>query len=292
MNSAYVNADILEEKRRRSCFARRLLTNINTTTGLAIIVLFSLVAVIGPALARDPLKMHYAHILESPSWSFIFGTDDFGRDLLSRVLHGTRLSMTIGLGVMLITTFFGTFVGLIAGYFVRLAFLMRLMDAMMAFPTLLLAIGLMAVLGSNATNVVIALSVVYTPRMARVVQSVTLQLRDESYVEAARAIGVSTWRTIVLHVLPNSMAPILVQATFVFAYGVLAEAGLSFVGIGVQPPYSTLGNILGSAKSMLREAPWMTFIPGIFILFLVVGFNMLGDGLRVILDPKERGRLH
>jgi len=266
---------------------RRLLRNTSVSFGAILTLTILAATLIGAFFVGDPLKMNFGHILEGPSSRFLFGTDDFGRDLVARVTHGTRLSVGIGLAVMAATTIAGTVIGLLAGSFRRMSFLMRIMDAMMAFPSLLLAIGLMAAMGSNALNVVLALSIVYTPRMARIVESSVLQLREEVYVEAARALGVPTVRILFRHILPNGIAPIIVQSTFVFAFGVLAEAALSFVGIGVQPPAATLGNILGAARPMLREAPWLSFIPGAVIFLLVLGVNMLGDGLRVVMDPKE-----
>lgn len=266
---------------------RKLLRNRNVSIGFFLTVSILAITLVGNLFVGDPQRMNFERILEAPSSQFLFGTDDFGRDLVARVFHGARLSMLIGFSVMIATTIVGSAIGLVAGAFQRMRFLMRIMDAMMAFPSLLLAIGLMAAMGSNAFNVVLALSIVYVPRMARVVESSVLQLREETYVEAAYALGIPTSRILFRHILPNGIAPIIVQSTFVFAFGVLAEAALSFVGIGVQPPTATLGNILGAARPMLREAPWLSFIPGAVIFSLVLGVNMLGDGLRVVMDPKE-----
>lgn len=262
--------------------------NVNVVVGLTIFCFVVFFAIFGSLFGKDPLQMCLNNILEPPSMQSLFGTDDFGRDLLARVSHGALISVLIGTLVMLNAAFLGTLIGVLAGYFPRAGFLMRIMDAMMAFPTLLLAIGLMAALGSNVINVIIALTIVYTPRMARVVQGVTLSIKDSVFVEAARAVGIGPLRIMFQDIIPNGIAAISVQATFIFAFGVLAEAGLSFVGVGVQPPTATLGNIVGSARSILREAPWLTFIPGMFIFLLVFGVNLFGDGLRVCLDPKER----
>ena len=266
---------------------RKLLRNRNVSIGFFLTVSILAITLVGNLFVGDPQRMNFERILEAPSSQFLFGTDDFGRDLVARVFHGARLSMLIGFSVMIATTIVGSAIGLVAGAFLSMRLLMRVMDAMMAFPSLLLAIGLMAAMGSNAFNVVLALSIVYVPRMARVVESSVLQLREETYVEAAYALGIPTSRILFRHILPNGIAPIIVQSTFVFAFGVLAEAALSFVGIGVQPPTATLGNILGAARPMLREAPWLSFIPGAVIFSLVLGVNMLGDGLRVVMDPKE-----
>jgi len=259
----------------------------NVVLALVILILIVPAALIGVYFVSNPLYMNFSHLLEAPSRSFPFGTDSFGRDLLARICYGTRLSLFIGISVMFLTTLFGTFVGVAAGLFRKLSFLMRIMDALMSFPSLLLAIGLMAAFGFSITNIIIALTITYTPRMARVINATSLSLREETFVEAARAIGSNTARLVFFHILPNMVAVITVQATFTFAYAVLAEAGLSFIGIGVQPPDATLGNILGGARPIIREAPWIWLISGGLIFLLVFAVNMLGDGLRVLLDPKE-----
>lgn len=235
----------------------------------------------------DPLAMDVLAILEPPSRAHPFGTDDFGRDILSRVLHGTRMSLAIGASVLVATSVMGTLFGLLAGYFKRLDnTIMRAMDALMAFPAILLALTIMAVLGPRTENVVIALSLVYAPRTARVVRSAVLAVRELDYVEAARALGASHWRVMRHHVLPNCIAPLIVQGTFVFGYAILGEAALSFIGVGTLPPAPSLGNILSDARPMLREAPWMALFPGGTIALTILGLNLLGDGLRDLLDPR------
>jgi peptide/nickel transport system permease protein len=242
-------------------------------------------------LRANPVLMDMARPLLQPSWTVLFGTDDLGRDLLSRVLHGGRTSLLIGLEVMILTGLFGTAIGLVTGYFERVDLVvMRLMDILMAFPSLLLAIAILTIMPGNPLGVVIALSVVYTPRTVRVVRSVVLSTAEEGYVEAARAVGVPTRKILVRHILPGVIPSLVVQETFLFAYAILGEAGLSFVGVGIQPPLPSWGNIMGDARALLREAPWLLFFPGMGIMLTVLSLNLIGDGLRDALDPK-RARL-
>jgi peptide/nickel transport system permease protein len=239
-------------------------------------------------IATSPTDMDYAKILLVPSPQALFGTDDLGRDLFARVVHGGRTSMAIGLQVMVLTTVFGTLIGLLTGYFDRLdMFVMRLMDITMSFPALLLAIALLAIMGHNPLGVVIALTVVYSPRTARVVRSVVLSLREEDYVASALAVGCATPRILLRHILPGVVPALVVQETFLFAYAILGEAGLSFVGVGVQPPAPSWGNIMGDARVLIREAPWLMMFPGAAIMLAVLSLNLLGDGLRDALSPRR-----
>jgi len=248
------------------------------------------VVTIGPLVVpRDPTAMDYSVILSPPSLEHPFGTDDLGRDLLIRVLYGGRISLAVGAATMMLTAVAGTFVGLISGYSARVDFvLMRLMDILMSFPSLLLALAIMASLGSSEFNVVVALSLAYTPRTARVVRSAVLAIREATYVEAARALGAPTMRILIRHVLPGAIPALIVQQTFIFAYAILGEAGLSFVGVGIQPPTPSWGNIVGDARPVMEVAPWMVFFPGGAIMVCVLMLNLMGDGLREILDPKRR----
>ncbi len=248
------------------------------------------IIIITPLLLRtDPLTMDYGNILQPPSKNFLLGTDDLGRDLLARVIYGGQTSMMIGLQVMLLTAIFGTFIGLTTGYFQGLDMLiMRFMDILMSFPSLLLAIAVLAAMGNNPVGVVIALSVVYTPRTARIIRSAVLSLREEMYVESAKAVGARTGRILLTYILPGVVPALVVQETFLFAYAILGEAGLSFVGVGIQPPTPSWGNILGDARVLIREAPWLLFSPGLAIMLTVLSLNLVGDGLREALDPKRR----
>jgi peptide/nickel transport system permease protein len=280
--------DFFKEKLKR--FWKVLRKNTSLMVGfwvlVAMVVFYFFVPYVYP---HEPLTMNFGAILSPPSASNLAGTDEFGRDVLSRVMRGGQLSLMVGAFTMALTTVLGGVIGLVAGYFLRLDFvLMRIMDALMSFPSLVLALAILAALGSNMFNVVIALSIVYTPRTARVVRSTVLSIKDEFYVEAARGIGASTFRVLFFHVLPASMPSLIVQQTFVFAYAILGEAGLSFVGIGVQPPAPSLGNILGDARALIQTAPWLVFAPGVAIIIAVFSLNLVGDGMREVLDPKRQ----
>lgn len=258
--------------------------------GAFVIVASSAVAVLAPRLAtHDPLRSIVSERLQGPSRAHYFGTDGFGRDVYSRVLYGARVSISVGLMVVFVSTVLGTATGLIAGYFYILdGPLMRVMDGLMAFPSILLAIAIMGALEPGVQNVILALSIVYWPRTARIVRSSTLTLRELDYVEAARSLGARNARLITRHVLPNAVSPILVQATFVLAAAVLAEAGLSFIGAGVPAPHPSWGNILAEGRTFMRNAPWMTIYPGVAITVLVLSLNLVGDGLIDYLDPRRR----
>src|SRR3990172_3426147 len=215
------------------------------------------------------------------------GPDTSGRNLRSRVVYGARLSLEIGFSVVVLTGVAGTLLGAAGGYFRRLdIWLIAALDALMAFPTVLLAVGITAALGPSAANAVIALTAVYTPRTARIVRASVLVIRELDYVQAARASGADHQRILLHHVLPNSMAPLIVQLTFIFAYAILAEAILSFLGMGPQPPTPTWGNIIAEGRVYMREAPWISLFPGLAIAVTVLGLNLLGDGLRDALDPR------
>ncbi len=271
-------------------FLRRLLESRLAVLGIILTGMMVLFAILAPVLAPyDPLAISIAHRLQGPSSLHPFGTDNFGRDLLSRVLLGARLSLKVGAYVVAFTSFFGTLIGLIAGYYPRLDnVIMRVMDALMAFPAILLAIAIMAALGPSELNVVIALGIVYTPRTSRVVRGSVLALKDQDFIEAARSAGAGDGRILLLHILPNCLSPLIVQATFIFAYAILAEAGLSFVGAGPPPPTPSWGNILSEGRSYMRVAPWITLFPGMAIAITVLGLNLAGDGLRDVLDPRLR----
>ncbi len=269
---------------------RRLAKNKNVLFGLIIIIMISIFAIFAPLIAPyDPLEFNVTDRFQAPSKKYLFGTDNFGRDIFSRVIFGSRVSIKVGLIVMLITTVFGTAIGLLAGYFSTLDYiLMRVMDAFMSFPTILLGISIVAILGPTEMNVAIALSIVYTPRTARIVRGSVLGLKNSEFVKAAQAMGASKPRIILLHILPNSLAPLIVQSTFIFAYAVLAEASLSFVGAGPPPPAPSWGNILSEGREYISTYPWITIFPGMFIIATVLGLNLAGDGLRDVLDPHLR----
>lgn len=269
---------------------RRMLRSNSLVVGCVIFGFVLAIVFVLPLFVRmDPLKMYYDRMLLPPSAQAIFGTDDMGRDLLARVVIGGKSSLAIGLQVMIITTVAGVAIGLLAGYFPGVDMvIMRLMDIMMAFPSLLLAIALLAVLRNSLFGVVIALSIVYTPRTVRVLRSEVLSIKELMYVEAARSVGVRTVTILLRHILPGLVPVLVVQETFLFSYAILAEAGISFIGVGVQPPTPSWGNIIGDARQLLTEAPWTIFIPGLAIMLTVLSLNFIGDGLREVLDPKRR----
>jgi peptide/nickel transport system permease protein len=248
------------------------------------------VALAAPLLTGiEPTALNPRGRLSPPSAQHLFGTDNFGRDVFSRTVWGARLSLEIGFLVSALTLLSGTAVGLAGGYFRRLDTpIMRLMDSMMAFPGIVLAIGLMAALGASKFNVVTALTVVYTPRLARVVRSIVLSIREMQFVEAAQAQGTSSLRILLRHILPNCLSPLIVQGTFIFAEAVLGEASLSFLGAGTPPYIPSWGNMLGEARAYLRDAPWTMLFPGLSLTLTVLALNLLGDGIRDVLDPRLR----
>jgi peptide/nickel transport system permease protein len=263
-------------------------------TGLAIVLIMAAVALLAPVLApENPMKINIRERLQGPGAVHWMGTDNYGRDLLSRVIFGTRLSLKVGAMVVVLTTVCGTLIGLFSGYFARMdQILMRMMDSLMAFPAILLAIAIMAALGPSEINAVIALGVVYTPRTARIVRGSVLSVKENDFIKASRAAGSGDLRILFSHILPNCLSPLMVQSTFIFAYAILAEAGLSFVGAGPPPPTPSWGNVLSEGRVYMRTAPWITLFPGLAIAFTVLGLNLAGDGLRDVLDPrlKQKGK--
>lgn len=261
--------------------------------GVVSLVLLAMLAAAIPFISPyDPATLDVLARLQPPSGKHWFGTDEFGRDIFTRVITGGRYSLSIGALVGLIATIAGVTMGLFAGFFKRLDTpVMRVVDALMSFPDILLAIALVAILGPSLFNVVLALAIVYAPRVARVVRASTLVVREMLFVEAARALGVSTGRILFVHVLGNTLSPILVQATFIFAYAVLAEAGLSFLGLGVPPELPTWGTMVASGQAYADQAFWLVLFPGLAIVLAAVSLQMVGDGLRDMLDPRLRKSL-
>lgn len=256
--------------------------------GAALLLGVVLAVVLLPLLLDlQPNRSQMRLRLQAPRLDILFGTDSFGRDLFARVVVGAQISLVVGFVTVLITGVFGTLIGLLAGYVRRIDnLIMRVMDALMAFPAVLLAIGIAAALGPSLLNVMIALGITYTPRTARIVRSSVLVVRELDYVEAARAAGAGHLRLVFGHILPNCMSPLLVQLTFIFAYAILAEAALSFLGVGPPPPTPTWGAIIADGRSLIREAPWICLFPGLAISATVLGLNLIGDGLRDALDPR------
>ena len=272
----------------RRLLLRRLLRRPTAVLALALLALVVLAAVFAPNLApAAPTRMDIAHRLAPPGARHPLGSDDFGRDVLSRLLYGARLSLGVGALTVALATALGLAIGLAAGTLRRLdAALMRFTDALMAFPDILLAIALMAGLGPSMANVVLALGIVYTPRVARVVRGATLVLRELPFIEAARAMGASDLRIMAAHLLPNLASALIVQGTFIFGSAILTEAALSFLGAGVPPTTPTWGNMMAGAQPYMGQADWLILVPGLAIVLVVLSLQMLGDGLRDALDPK------
>ncbi len=264
----------------------------NITLGGIVLVAMIAIALLAPLIAtHDPLKLVVQDRLQSPNSAHLFGTDTQGRDVFSRVVYGARLSLGVGFGVSLSVLMVGTLIGLLAGYFRRLDTpIMRVMDGMMAFPGIILAIAIMAARGPKVENVILALSIVSTPRLARVVRSVVLSLRETQFIEAAHSVGCTAQKIIRSHLLPNCVSPLIVQISFIFAEAVIGEASLSFLGAGAPPEVPSWGSMLNDSRVVLRQAPWTMILPGVALTLSVFALNLLGDGLRDLLDPRLRRR--
>ena len=265
-----------------------------TVAGLALILIFGLSALLAPVLApMDPLEQNLSQRLEPPSPAHWLGMDQLGRDMLSRLLFGARISLIVGVGVVGTAGTFGTLVGLIAGYLGGLVdeALMRVTDIFLAFPALILAMAIAGALGPSLNNAMIAIAVVSWPVYARLVRGQVLSLREREFVEAARSLGASAPRILWRHILPNTLAPILVQASFDMGGAILSAAGLSFIGFGAQPPIPEWGVMISEGRKYISTQLWLSLFPGLAILFTVAAFNLIGDGLRDALDPRLRGNL-
>jgi peptide/nickel transport system permease protein len=269
---------------------RRLLRRPSAAVALVVIVAFVAIAIFAPFIAPyDPIATNFAAVRKAPSAAHWFGTDEIGRDVLSRVIFGARASLEAGVLSVLISLAIGVPVGLLAGYAGGKVDMLisRLTDALLACPFLILAIALAAFLGPSLANAMIAIGISATPVFVRLTRGTTLAAKAEEYVLAARAIGNSPWRIAVCHVLPNIVPPLLVQATLAIAAAVIAEASLSFLGLGQQPPQPSWGSMLNTAKNYIDNAAWMAIWPGLSIFLLVLSFNLVGDGLRDALDPRH-----
>ena len=277
-------------RRRRPVWLRSPLT----VAGLILIVLFGLGAVLAPVISpANPLKQVLSTRLKPPSAAHWLGTDQLGRDVLSRMIFGARISLLVGVVVVALAGSLGTTVGMIAGYTGGWLdeVLMRLTDVFLAFPALILAMAISGALGPSLTNAMIAIAVVSWPIYARLVRAQVLTLREREYVEAARSLGASTPRILLLHILPNTLAPLMVQASFDMGGAILAAAGLSFIGFGTQPPTPEWGVLISEGRNYIATQPWLSLFPGLAILFTVAAFNLIGDGLRDAFDPRLRGQL-
>lgn len=259
--------------------------------GGLILLPLAAVALFAPALPLDPLSIDATRQLFSPSWEHPFGTDQFGRDVLARSIHGARLSLALGLGAMVLTAVFGVVLGALSGWYRWAdAIIGRVTDTLMVFPGFVLAILIMAAIGPSAVNVVLAVAVLYVPRVIRTVRASIVEFRDAEFVEAARTVGVGDFRLLFAHLLPKAVGPTLVQLSFGFAWAVLVEAGLSFLGLGTPPPAPSWGGMIAEAREFIRSAWWLITIPGLLITLAVLGLNLVGDGLRDLVDPRLRER--
>ncbi|WP_226584610.1 ABC transporter permease subunit [Halobacillus litoralis] len=257
----------------------------------AFLLLLFIVAIIGPYIAPyEPNEPDYNQLLSGPSWQHLAGTDDFGRDIFSRILHGARISLAVGLSSVLLGAVVGTVFGVISGYFGKWidSAIMRVMDVLLAFPGMLLAIGIIAILGPGLVNVVMAVAIFSVPVFARIIRSNTLAIKSTLYVEATQSIGSSHWRTIWKHIFPGTVSTLIVYFTMRIGSAILIAAGLSFLGLGADPSTPEWGAMLSNGRSYLNNAPHVTFFPGLAIFLTVLAFNLLGDGLRDALDPKIR----
>lgn len=269
----------------------RFKKNKRAMVGFWMVVFCVAVALLAPWVAPyDPIEQNMQIMLEGPSLNHPFGTDEFGRDILSRIIHGTQISLMTGIVGVLIAVILGVALGTISGYFGGLAdtLIMRIMDIFMAFPSFLLALAIVSVLGPGMINVMIAIGIFSVPTFARLSRSSVISIKDKEYIEAVKAMGGSHLHVIIKHVIPNSIAPIIVLSSMRIATAIITAAGLSFLGMGAQPPTPEWGAMLSTGREYLRVAPHVSTMPGLAIMFLVLGFNMLGDGLRDALDPKMK----
>jgi peptide/nickel transport system permease protein len=274
-------------------FLRSLVKRKIALTGAGVVVLILVLALFSPIIAtHDPMGLDPGVRLQGPSAAHWFGTDHFGRDLFSRIVYGARLTLIGGMGVVVYSVVFGVAIGVLSGYYRQFGFVvMRLVDVVMSFPALLLALAFLAILGPGLTNVIIAVGINFLTRTARIIFGLTLKLKEEVFVEAIRSIGANNARILLRHILPNLMSPLIVQATFTFAFSLLQIASLDFLGVGVPPQIPSWGNMISEGRIYITRAPGVLLFPGIFIVLTVLAFNLVGDVLRDNLDPRFRDQL-
>lgn len=278
--------------RRKSVVRDWLGRNPTIVIGGAILAVLIASAFLAPWLAEDPLAFEPTNRLKRPSEQFWFGTDQFGRDVYSRVIYGTRISLAVGLSVAILATALGLVLGILCGYYKRVdGVVMRVMDGMMAIPSILLAIALITLMKASLTIVIIAITIPEIPRVVRLVRSVVLTVRGQPYIEAAIASGTRNMIIMVRHILPNTVAPLIVQGTYVCASAILTEAGLSFLGAGTPPEIPSWGNVISLGRTYFQIAPWIIFFPGVLLAVTVLAINLVGDGLRDSLDPRIARRM-
>lgn len=277
-------------KEQRKLQLRKLRSSPGLIIGFCIILVLALLAIFAPVITNfDPYEMKVTQRLMAPDGIHLFGTDEFGRDLLTRVVYGARVSMSVGFIVCFLSSLFGLIIGVYASYYKVLDnIFMRICDGLIAIPGILLAIALMSALGSSIWNVIIALTIVYTPSIARIVRSSALVVKEQAYIEAEYVQGARDFRIIWINIVPNILSPLMVQATYIFSSAILSEAALSFLGAGIPEPQPSWGNILQASKLVINKAWWMTIYPGILLILSVLGLNLMGDGLRDYLDPRTK----
>lgn len=274
-------------------FWSTLSRNYITVWGLGIIVIMIILAVISPYVAPYSYEtMILPDRLQPPNTKHLLGTDNFGRDILSRMLYGARVSLIVGLGGVAIATSIGVLLGAMAGFYSKWIdeIIMRIMDVMLAFPYIILAVALMAMVGPSLRNVILVIGITRTPRFARVTRGSVLALKEMDFVTAARALGQREWRILARHILPNCLTPIVIMASLSVATAILTESALSFLGLGIRPPQASWGTMIADGRRFMLDAPWIATLPGIAISLTILGYNLFGDGLRDALDPKLRGR--
>ncbi|GAA4003874.1 ABC transporter permease [Deinococcus rubellus] len=277
-------------RRRLPAPLRRFLSNKLAVIGLFVLLVFAVAALLAPQVAPfDPAKIFFSDLRAAPSATHLFGADELGRDIFSRVVYGARVSLSAGLISVTLALVFGGSIGLIAGYIGGWLddVLMRFVDALLSLPFLVLAIALAAILGPSLQNTMIAIAIVTAPAFARITRGEVLSQRERDYVQAAQALGAGDGRLIVRHLLPNISGALIVQTSLAIANAILAEASLSFLGLGIQPPTPSWGSMLNAARGYLTDAPWMALFPGLAIFLAVLAFNLIGDGLREALDPRS-----
>lgn len=282
-----IEEDVMND--HKSKLLKRFYKNKLGVLGAVLVLIVIFLAIFAPVISPyAPEEMNILYKRQAPQKDFIFGTDKFGRDIFSRIIYGSRVSLTVGIISVGIGVFFGIILGLYSGYTGNIfdSIIMWFMDMLMSFPSILLALVVITVLGSSLVNTMIAIGITYIPTFTRIVRGSVMEVRDQEFVEAARVVGAKDFKILFKHILPNVMAPIIVQATLALSGAILTEATLSFLGLGVQPPMPSWGSMLSDSRSYMELAPWTVIFPSIAIMFSVLGFNILGDGLRDVLDPK------
>lgn len=289
-NSTILTAESIHRKSSFAIFIQKMTNNKGAVIGSLILLFFIITSAFAPWFATYPVnEMNFEDSLKGPSVEHWLGTDEFGRDIWTRILYGGRVSLLMGLFAVVVSGSIGVILGVVAGYYRKLdMYIMQFIDILMVFPSLLMAIAIVAVLGVGLTNAMIAVAISAVPSFVRVVRGAVLTIRETEYVEAARALGLRNFKIIFKHILPNVTSPIIILATLEFGSAILSAASLSFLGLGAQPPNPEWGALVYVGKSFLSQAWWMTLFPGLAIMLVVLGFNLLGDGLRDALDPKSK----